>query len=225
MTKYIVLTGLADEMIDPTLPPSSDPTGPLYGLNGWLQAGIAAEPDDATIAGDLSKRGPITRWLGYAFGQPRITHTAASALLPLEPGDPNPFFQIIDAISREQGEVRLGTTPTSPASAEPVTRDIWKTPEYAMALVLTGGDAINLPVFFGVTDTAATCPFDASKTWAEYYAAYTPKVSGGIPYYENLYAGAGYIPASVWFGAYYSGAMTVISKQAYIDLVDDFAEA
>ena len=51
-----------------------------------------------------------------------MTRTQADAMLPIQPGDPNPFFQIIDAVSREGGSVVPGNGPLAMASIFPVVR-------------------------------------------------------------------------------------------------------
>lgn len=154
MVKYLVLTGLVDEMISPSLPKADDVSGPLYGLHMWMLGALAAEPDPV----ELSERGPVTRWIGYAFGQPRITKTDAAALLPLQPGDPNPLFQVTDAVVREGGSIELGSSDLELATAYPITREEWKNPGYTQALVLTGGDSMGLQVYFEVDDVTDEIP-------------------------------------------------------------------
>jgi hypothetical protein len=158
MTTFKVITGLCDEMIDPTLPKADVVGGPLQGLNGWLQAALAQEPNDAAVSGDLSLRGPVTRWIGYAFGNPRMLPSEAAALLPLQPGDPNPFFQIVDAVEREGGDLKVGNSPLEMAEASPIVRKEWLQIGYCFALVYTGGDAIGFPVYFVVDDLTVEVP-------------------------------------------------------------------
>lgn len=201
MITYSVITGLCDEMIDPRLPKSTEAGSPLQGLNQWLSAGLAAEPQDADVASDLSLRGPITRWLGLYFGDPRMLPSVAASKLPLEPGDPNPFFAVIDAIKREGGQVNLGSGPTELASAFPVSRAEWQQIGYCIALVVTGGDVTGMQVYFEISDLSAEVPasfpnrtysqFDEANpeaeptevthTWATWY--------GGMPGHDPIEIG------------------------------------
>lgn len=215
MTRYEVITGLIDEMVDPTLPKADNQSGPLYWLNAWLSSGLAIEPDPE----DPTERGPVTRWIGYAFGNPRMTKTEALAILPIQPGDPNPFFQVIDSIKREGANVVVGPTPASMAYAEPVIRDTWKTPQYAAALVLTGGDAIDLPVYFEFDDPDADCPLQPGTTWRNWKqgeANDQPNQYGEKWYrsnddYARLTFSGKPINASAWVPAYMAGQLTVLS--------------
>lgn len=218
-TRYEVITGLIDEMVDPALPKADDQQGPLYWLNVWLSAGLALEPDPI----DPVERGPITRWIGYTFGNPRISKTEALAMLPIQPGDPNPFFQVIDAVKREGATVVVGPTPTSMAYAEPVTRDAWRTPQYAAALVLTGGDAIDLEVWFEIDSPDDDCPLQPGTPWSEWgQGGANDELSRpvGEKYYRT---NADYgspnsgkkIPASQWVPLYMQGQLKVLSKAEY----------
>jgi hypothetical protein len=157
VTTFYAITGLVDELIDPTLPKADVPGSPLSsttGLNAWLAGALAAESDDP----DLTLRGPVTRWFGYAFGEPRMTKADAIALLPLQPGDPNPLFQICDAIAREGGDVSVGSGPFEIASIGKVQRAEWLEAAYGQVLVMTGGDAEDLVVYFEIDDLTDEVP-------------------------------------------------------------------
>lgn len=220
-TRYEVITGLIDEMVDPSLPKAEVENTPLYWLNQWLSAGIALEPD----TDDLTLRGPITRWVGLVFGKPRMTKTEALEVLadPIQPGDPNPFFQVIDSVSREGGTVAPGATPFAMAYAEPVTRELWKTPQYAAALVLTGGDAIDLEVWFEIDSPDDDCPLQPGTPWSEWgQGGANDELANpvGEKYYRT---NADYgspnsgkkIPASQWVPLYMQGQLKVLSKAEY----------
>lgn len=161
MIKYKIVTALADELIDPNIPQAS-----LDGLNNWLRAGIALEPNPLESQPEL--RGPITRWIGYTFGKPRITKTEAEALLDLVPGDPNPFFQVLDAVTREGGILTVGESPEELSEAAPITREIWLTLDYVSAVVMSGGDVEGYQVFFGVDDPSVEVPlYFPQRTYTE----------------------------------------------------------
>lgn len=220
MATYKVITALVDELIDPILP-KPDAPGPLQNLNIWLRQAIQLEPDTA----DPSERGPVTRWLGCAAGIWRITKTQALTLLPILPGDPNPFFPIIDSVSREGGKIIIGNGPYELSTAENVNRPMWKTPEYAVALVLTGGDAIDLPVWFEITDPTEICPFSTQnpitgeyetwETWGTFGESHKPQLIGGKWYRSNCVGASGAImKASEWFPAYSQG-LKIISESDF----------
>lgn len=227
--EYVVLTGLVDEMIDPRLPKSTDPppagwsVNPTAGLNAWLTAALAAEPDDAQIAGDLTKRGPVTRGLAFLFGQPRMLPSQAAALLPLEPGDPNPFFPIVDAVEREGGDVQVGSGPLELARCRYVTRAEWLQPGYAAALVMTAGDAFGLLVYTPVADMSADVPanfpnrvavdgsdpenpVESVRSWADWIAgpqAWETIAGDGVTFVPlvDTWNQGQILPASTWLAA------------------------
>lgn len=235
MTTFKVLTGLVDELIDPALPKSSVEGSPLQGLNGWLAAALAAESDDA----DLTKRGPVTRWIGYVFGDPRMTKAQAQATLPVEPGEPNPLFQICDAIIREGGSIRVGDSPLAMATVENVDRKEWQKVGYAQALVLTGGDVLDMLVYFEIDDITAEVPatfpnrnytqlsdpedpesgIEVIHTW-ETWGANEGDSAGDLPVQigDKWYRtsrdrnnGGDYIPASAWVPASLAGLVVLES--------------
>lgn len=239
MTTYQVITGLVDEMIDPTLPKAGVVNTPLYGLNGWLVGALAQEPEDDPQ--DLTKRGPVTRWIGYAFGNPRITKVQASALLPLQPGDPNPLFQITDAIVREGGSIQVGNSPLDLASAGPVVRAEWDQPHYAIASVITGGDTVGMEVVFEIDDPAAEVPASfPDRTYTEYADPEDPEsgtevvhtwatwgLDGNRPdlapeqigdkWYRSSQLGSAFgapMPASAWVPAALAGLVVMKTKPA-----------
>jgi len=41
----------------------------------------------------------------------------------------------------------------------PINRDIWLIPEYGVALYLTGGDIVDMSLFFEIDDVTELCPF------------------------------------------------------------------
>jgi hypothetical protein len=228
---YKVLTGLADEMIDPLIPKSSIENTPLYGLNAWLNAAILQEPSDEDIDGDLTLRGPVTRWIGYAFGQPRISRSEAINLLPIEPGDPNPLFQIFDSIDKESGSsVVFGDSTFELTTAGPVKRPLWLAKEYVIALVLTGGDAVNYQVWFEFDDPDSETPsllpnstiteyineenVTRQLKWSEWMEPETQQIlQYGDKYYKPAVNNNG-VPmlATEWVPLYINQIVNVVSK-------------
>lgn len=132
MSIVTFLTGLTDELIDTALPSSA-----LDTLNAVLAGGLALEPGSVTG----STRGPLTRWFGYTFGQPRMTREQAEQLLPLVPGDPNPFFVAIDSSTQEGQIIERGLGPLDLSTVKGVTRESWLTLSRLVILVSAGGNA------------------------------------------------------------------------------------
>ena len=240
---FKLITGLCDEMIDPALPKPDVAFTPLWGLQNWLAAAIAQEPTDAgiTVDGtvDLTLRGPVTRWLGYAFGNPRILPSAAAQLLPMNPGDPNPFFQIVDAVEREGGTLSLGDNPLALATATNVTRKEWLQVPYGQAAYMTGGDLMGLGLFLEFATEAA---LDANvptawpdRTYAELIDPDDPEsgtqavahtyntypgaapVQLGDKWYKEASNGIRYLHASEWAPVtlVVDAPYTVITQDAY----------
>lgn len=232
--RFTVLTGFCDEMLDPNFPaPGAGGTfNPLANLNAWITAAIAQEPDDVAVAGNLALRGPITRWVGYAFGNPRMLPSAAAALLPLQPGDPNPFFQIVDAVEREGGTLKLGNSPFAPATAYPISREEWHKIGYYVALAMTGGDAEGAQVYFQVSSLSDAIPatfpnrtyftgdeesqvenIHTWETWYEGMPGHAPRQIGGNWYCSsaNTWGRGEHVKASEWLPAYLGG-LTVLSQ-------------
>lgn len=239
MARFEVPTGLIDEMIDPTLAKANVSGGPLHGLAAWMAGAMSVEPTDLQMAGDLTLRGPITRWIAYVFGNPRMTRTQADAMLPIQPGDPNPFFQIIDAVSREGGSVVPGNGPLAMASIFPVVREEWRKPGYAMACVAVGGECYDLPVYFQIPDPTSEVPatfpnrvatFDGEGNAATYHTWETWGTNGsdghgvidiGGTYYRsscNIHSGGDPIKASEWAVLY--GTIPILSVAEFVAIRD-----
>lgn len=231
-TFFKLITGLCDEMIDPGLPKSTEKGSALNqstGLNAWLGGALQREPNDTDVAGDLTLRGPVTRWIGYVFGDPRMLPSIAQSKLPIEPGDPNPFFQIIDAVKREGGRVEVGDSWDAPAYIYGITREEWRQVGYAIAAVMAGGDVYGLPVWFEFdaegdldNDVPVTFPnatysvpsdpedpesemVETNHTWRT-WTRINPEQQGDKWYLESS-DGSMHLEASAWVMPYLAGAI------------------
>jgi hypothetical protein len=219
-TTFKIITGLCDEMIDPTLnrhdaaQEQRDVENTMEMLNNWMSMVISQEPSDDEVGSDPTKRGELTRWIGYAFGNPRISRTEAQNTLPLLPGDPNPLFQVIDAAKREGGNVELGNSTLDVATISGIKRDEWKRPIYAKLAVMTGGDVSNMQCFVAIPESdldnevpetfpkrTYTDPDDQSEnpsTLVHTWRTWRPvKVIEEVGYIE-LSDGSNYLKASEW---------------------------
>lgn len=220
MTTFMVPTGLLDELISSQLPHYGQ-GGPIDGLNAWFLAGIQKEPQSPA---NLYQRGPLTRWFGYAFGDPRIMRDAAIAKLPLQPGDPNPFFPVVDAITREGANtITPSNDMTTPVAVGPVTRDMWRLPEYAMVLALCGGDVIDMPVWFEIDDATDECPFSDSgetwETWGVFGESHKPLPMGNKWYRSNAVGQSGeLLRASQWVPVSIASGLKVLSVTEFREI-------
>jgi hypothetical protein len=216
MTKFLIPSGLLDEMISTKLSPTF-----LSGLNTWVQAALMQEPASPTTP---NERGQLTRWLGYAFGNPRITRDAALALLPLQPGEPNPYFTILDAISRESGDyVTPDENAETLATVGPVTRLIWQLPVYGVAIVMGRGDVIDMPVWFEIDSPSLTCPFSTTgeiwNDWGTYGESHKPQQFGTKWYRSNAVGASGELMrASQWVPYVLQGLIKPISLEAFLEI-------
>lgn len=217
--RYYLPKGLTYNLIDPGCPAEA-----LASLKSALQGAIQSEDD----WGLDYPAGPTIRWFEYSHGN--VGGGKAWALtqaLALAPGKPSPFFEALDNATQDGANLVRGSgNATSLAYIEGDIDPEWQEVNRIGLVLLAGGDVYDVPVFFGVADTSATCPFapeieGVQATWAEHFGNQVPKVSGGVTYYENIEAGQRYYAASEWFPYYMAGAMQVISVSEYRDLVVD----
>lgn len=218
--KYLIPTGFADELLAADLPRASEAGTPLHGLHQWMHAAITKEPNDLETISNLPKRGELTRWIGYVFGNPRILKTKAKAYLPLEPGDPSLFFYVVDAANREGGTVSLGESSLDLATVEPILRPRWMTPQFATAVVMAGGDTEGLLVYFEIDDPTDSCPFSGEgQTWNEWgtYGDSHLPVQRGDKWYRSSRVGKEGTPmkSSEWVPHYLRGEITPISETEF----------
>lgn len=113
------------------------PEASLSVLNATLSAALSAE---ANLATDKD-RGPITRWLAQAFGDPRSTKLVVANRLPLKPTDPSPFWPALQSIVDEGSTLVRGKTSTDVAEITGVQQAAWLTLQRLVILVSSGGDA------------------------------------------------------------------------------------
>jgi hypothetical protein len=212
--------GLTDEMIWPDYPVEN-----LVMLNSGLASGLAAEPE---IGG-----GPITRFIGYKLlGKPRASRAEAQAMLPLQPGDPSPFFDPVDDISRDSNArlTRTYANPTDLATCGPTDRPDWTAVERLALLALAGGRAFwikeenALPVYFVFPDPTAICPFgDGEESWEKWGVVREgdgEPVKYGDYWYRSSSHGAGgvNVEIDVWVPLLLAGAVGVISEADFVDV-------
>ena len=227
---YQIPVGLTDEFIWPNYPSQS-----LVNLNAGLMLGLSLEPD---------RGGPIARFIGYKLlGRPRSTRVEAQAMLPLEPGDPSPFFDAFDDITKEtaasaERTYALGSDgtpdPLAPAICGPSARPDWCTPERLMLLYLAGGRAYwikpenALPVFFRVTEVLdeqvpESFPNRIDKngephtwrTWGVFGNSHAPVQIGEHWYRSSAYGEGGvHLEIEQWISFYQAGG-AVLSRFDY----------
>lgn len=237
MTKFIMITGLIDEMVSSLLPPYGQ-GGPLDGLNAWMLSALNSEPESPEFT---YERGPVTRWVGTYFGNPRMSRAEAIATMPIQPGDPNPFFQIIDAATRESADyIKATDNMLSLVEVGPITREIWLIPEYGLAIYLTGGDVINMPVFFEIDNITDLCPFSFEKieldenleeiitpqetweTWGTHGDSHKPQKIGEKWYRSSNVGSSGSIlKASEWAPLMLNGSINPISVKKYKEILNN----
>lgn len=199
---FYLPTAYTDELIDRTY------TGDMTAFNAVLAGALAAE-GDGVLAAD---RGPLTAWLGYVFGNPRITRAQAQALLPLGPGDPSPFFLALDSETQQGAILTRADDPHEMASLK-VSRRTYKALPRVVFACAAGGDVHDYQCFFEIDDVTAACPFapddltdgqgnpipqETWQTWGVSGDSHKPVEYGGKWYRENIYGGS-YMDASIWW--------------------------
>lgn len=215
--------GLTDEMIWPDYPVES-----LASLNAGLAAALASEPENGG--------GAVTRFVGYKLlGNPRATRQQAIAALPLMPGDPSPFFDPVDDISRDPKAslLRSYDSPLDMATCGPTARPDWQTISRLALLALAGGRAYwikeenAMPVYFVLNSLDEICPFgDGVETWATWGTfgqSHHPVQLGGTWYRSSAYGEWGRnIEIDQWIPLYLSGQLSVISVEQFQAIQQQF---
>ena len=212
MPKITLPTGLTYQFIDPAF--TSEHLAPM---NGLIAQSLTLGPD----------RSPLHRWLGFMFGNCRMTKDAAIALLPLGPGDPSPFFETLDNLTQEGAAVVRGAHFADMAMIH-AELPSWLDAGQMALLYAAGGDLIDEQVFFLVSNLAAEVPDSFPErlmgdgvtvhTWATWGIAgssHHPVTIGGSTYRSNQYGAGGVcLKASEWV-PYLVGGGTVLTKFQY----------
>jgi hypothetical protein len=220
---------------------SADFTGSIQLLNQIICGSLVQEPDAIG-----PNRGPLTRWVGYYFGKPRMTKTEAMTELGveapnyianLEAGDPNPFFGFIDSLNQSGNDIiREGDF----AYMTPNNDDdlYWINFQRLLLLIATGGDLKGYPMFFEIDDITTPCPFapddlvdendeilpqETWETWGTYGESHKPRQVGDKWYRSNSVGFSGErMPASQWVNWYVSPPLGVriITVDEYKTILD-----
>ncbi len=213
--------GLCDEMIWPDYPVEA-----LAALNAGLAGGLAQEPAQGG--------GPITRFIGYKLlGKPRCTRSEAQAMLPLQPGDPSPFFDPVDDI-RRANQTKLDRTYASPldiATCGPTDRPDWLEIGRIVLLALAGGrafwieEACALPVYFVLDSIDDPCPLSVPaageeqetwQTWGVWGESHKPEQIGGKWYRSSAVGQSGAnVTIDTWLPLYMAGELVVITREQF----------
>jgi hypothetical protein len=198
MAKITLATGLSYQFIDKKFPAES-----LAPMNALLAAGVEAEADDSEV--------PLRRWIGYQFGDCRMSKANVLAKLPFRPGDPSPFFETLDNLTQEGAIVTRGATFTDSAT---IHADLpsWLLPSQMALIVAVGGDITDEPVYFQLNDLTEQVPTTFPErfmedgttvhTWATWGIAganHHPVVLGANTYRSSQYGYGGVcLKASEW---------------------------
>lgn len=214
MITYTIPVAFTYELIE------ADYDGDMTLFNTLLGAGLQAEPD-ATGAG----RGPLTRWMGYTFGKPRMLRDEAIALLPLTAGDPNPFFTFINSMNAEGVTIERGATYATMRT----TNESWSSAGRMALLYSLGGDATNLEYWFVVADIDEDVPVGFTRstitendverqaTWAEWCDELHPPVQyDGLWYVASNSSGGVVVPVSEWVPFMLGGLLSPIPRSDFI---------
>lgn len=222
---------IPSELAEAQIP--ADYSGDLSQLNAVLGAALVQEPN---VTG--SGRGPLTRWVGYEFGQPRISHGDACALMGvsaqntvanLAPGDPNPFFLFIDSVDKSGNTlVRSGNY----ASLKTTNSDDlqWINPDRCVLLTAAGGDVDGLTVIFVVpensyetnvpdgfpygkyVDDSSGEPTEVLRKWSEWKSPnHEHRLVDGNYYIPSTSWGV-HLKASEWVPFYITGAFSAVMQ-------------
>lgn len=211
MARITLASGLSYQFIDPAF------TAPqLAGINSLLAASLSAGPEHSALA----------RWIGYQFGDPRISKASAAAKLPFGGGDPSPFFETLDNLTQEGAVVTRGNSYSDIATID-ADLPAWLTADQMALIVGAGGDIADDQVFFELTSLAFAVPasfpqrLDANQqplTWANWGTSgvnHQPVQLGGKWYRSNQYGAGGIcLKASEWVPYLLAGG-TVLTKFQY----------
>lgn len=212
--RYYLPRGLTYNLIDPAYPPAA-----LDGLKSALSGAISAEADWAV--GQAA--GPIIRWFEYSHGAVGAGKAwALEQLTALVPGRPSPFFEALDNAIQDGATLVRGTGgPTSLAYVEGEIDAEWQQPARMVLVVLAGGDATGVPVFFEIADPDAEVPeglpertyledevetAHSWRIWGTSGDSHVPVELGGKWYRSSAVGASGEpLAASQWVGLYFAG--------------------
>jgi hypothetical protein len=212
MAKITLATGLTYQFIDPLFTVEQ-----LATMNALITQSLTYGLD----------KSPLHRWLGFMFGNCRMTKAAAIALLPLGPGDPSPFFETLDNLTQEGASVERGNVYTDTAV---ITAELpaWLDASQMALLYAAGGDIADEPVYFQVADLTVEVPASFPErlmedgvtvhTWATWGIAeenHHPVTLGGTIYRSSQYGYGGVnLKASEWVPFLLAGG-TVLNSYQY----------
>lgn len=214
-------TGLTYQFIDPLFTQEQ-----LQPLNDALLLALSAGPD----------RSPLQRWLGFMFGNCRISKQGAIDLLPLTPGDPSPFFETLDNLTQEGYIIKRGKTHVEPAMIN-AELPVWLTPSERLLLWLSGGEIENEEIYFELNDLEQEVPASFPNrllidgvtihTWATWGTDgynHIPRLIDG-KYYRSSLIGAAGVPlkASEWCPYLLSGGI-IKTKYEYQQILESISE-
>lgn len=211
MARITLATGLTYQFIDPLFTVQQ-----LATMNALIMQSLTFGPD----------KSPLHRWLGFMFGNCRMTKTSAIALLPLSPGDPSPFFETLDNLTQEGASVERGNVYTDIST---ITAELpaWLDASQMALLYAAGGDITDEPMYFQVNDLTAQVPASfpdrlkedgtTAHTWATWGIAganHHPVVLGAHTYRSSQYGYGGVcLKASEWVPYLLAGGVVLNSFQ------------
>lgn len=220
--KYYLPKGLTYELISEDYPIES-----LLTLKQSLSAAIQSEQDWSLLDESIAA-GPTIRWVEYSHGNVGGGKIWALATIQaLHPGKPSPFEQALNAMCQDGCIFYRGSgDSTSLSYIEGNFDSEWKKPHRQALVVLAGGDAVGIPVWFELTDPTEVCPFSTEgetwETWGTFEESHKPIKKGSKWYRSNLVGATGDpLSASAWTMLYLGSQLTVISEEDFRNIPND----